>query len=155
MRLSISKRAWMRAVPLVIAVATLTACDDDPFSPTWDRGTYYLSLANNRPVPATVSGGSGQGSVRLEVTRGSLTLRRDHSYQLLVDVRQWTSSGQFYETTKAYAGTYENEGRTLYLNYFNAHDYYSNVMVANWRDGRIELVVPNLDGGQNVLCVFD
>lgn len=150
-----TKRALMRLVPLALTVATLTACDDDPFSPYWDRGTYYLSAANNRAVPTTVSGGSGPGSVRLEVTRGTLTLRRDHSYQLLVDVRQWTSGGQFVETTKAYAGTYENDGRTLYLNYFGPRDYYSNVMVANWRSGRIEVVVPNLDGEQDVLCVFD
>src|SRR5512140_3115682 len=153
MSLLLTRRAWVRIVPLAFAVATLTACGDDPFSPYWDRGTYYLSLANNRPVPAIVSG--GPGSVRLEVTRGTLTLRRDHSYQLLVDIREWTSTGQFYETTTAYAGTYENDGRTLYLNYFGVHDYYSNLMVANWRDGRIEVVVPNIDGQQDVLCVFD
>lgn len=153
MLLNRSKRLMARAVPLLLVVALLTACDDDPFSPYWDRGTYYLSYANNRPVPTTVSGSSGQGT-RLEVTRGTLTLRRDHSYSLLVDVRQW-NGGQFVETTKAYAGTYENDGRTLYLNYFNPRDYYSNVMVANWRDGRVEIVVPNLDGYQDVLCVFD
>ena len=148
-------RTLMRAVPLALAVATLTACDDDPFSPYWDRGTYYLSTANNRHVPTTVSGGTSQGSAHLEVTSGTLTLRRDHSYQLLVQVREWTTGGQFFETTKAFAGTYENDGRTLWLNYYDPHDYYSSVMVANWRDGRVEVVVPNLDGQQDVLCVFD
>jgi len=150
-----AQRILFRAVPLATVLVTLVACGDDPFSPYWDRGTYYLSYANNRPVPTTVSGGSGSGSARLEVTRGTLTLRRDHSYQLLVEVREWTSGGQFYESTKAYAGTYENDGRTLWLQYFNAHDYYSSVMVANWRGGRVEVVVPNIDGGQDVLCVFD
>lgn len=145
----------MRAVTLMLASSTLAACYDDPFSPYWDRGTYYLSYANNRPVPTTVSGGSSAGSPRLEVSRGTLTLRRDHSYQLLVEVRQWTGGGQFYETTRAFAGTYENEGRTLYLNYYGPRDYYSSVMVANWRNGRLEVVVPNLDGEQDVLCVFD
>jgi hypothetical protein len=155
MQLIRAGRAALSAVPLAVMVLALSACDDDPFSPYWDRGTYYLSAANNRAVPATVSGGSGPGSVRVEVTRGSLTLRHDHSYQLLVDVRTWTSGGQFTETTKAYAGTYENDGRTLYLSYFGPRDYYSNVMVANWRDGRIDVVVPNLDGGLDVLCTFD
>ncbi len=144
----------MRALSLVVAVATLTACYDDPFSPYWDRGTYYLVYANNRPVPTTVSGGIGSNSPRLEVTRGTLTLRRDHSYQLLVDVREWTTGGQFYETTKVYAGRYENEDRSIYLTYFDERDYYSNVMVANWRNGRVEVVVPNVDGRLEVLCVF-
>ena len=155
MPLTMSRRGLLRAVPIVAAVATLTACDDDPFSPYWDRGTYYLSYANNRPVPTTVSGGTLPGSARLEVSGGTLTLRRDHSYQLLVDVRQWTTGGQFYETTKAFAGTYENDGRTLWLNYFTPHDYYASVMTANWRNGRLEVVVPNLEGGVEVLCVFD
>ena len=148
-------RVLMRVVPLAVVAATLSACYDDPFSPYWDRGTYYLAYANNRPVPTIVSGGSLPGSPRLEVTRGTLTLRRDHSYALLVEVREWTASGQFYESTRAYAGTYENDGRTLWLDYFRPHDYYSSVMVANWRNGRIEIVVPNVDGGQDVLCVFD
>jgi hypothetical protein len=150
-----TKRTWMRALTLAVVVATLAACADDPFSPYWDRGTYYLDYANGHPVPATVSGGSGPGSARLEVTRGTLTLRDDHSYQLLVEIRQWANGGQFYETTKAYAGRYENDGRALYLNYYDPHDYYSSVMVANWRSGRVEVVVPNLDGQQDVLCVFD
>lgn len=146
-------RALMRAVPLSLAVVTLTACADDPFSPYWDRGTYYLNYANNRAVPAIVSG--GPGGARLEITGGSLTLRRDHSYQMLVTVRTWSATGTFYESTKAFAGTYDNDDRTLWLNYFEPRDYYSNVMVANWRSGRIEVVVPNVDGMQDVLCSFD
>jgi hypothetical protein len=145
----------MHVVLLMFAVATLTACDDSPFSPFWDNGTYYLAAANNRSVPTIVSGGSGAGSARLEVTRGTLTLRHDHSYTLLVELRQWTSNGQFFETTKAYAGTYENDGRTLYLDYYDAHDYYASTMAANWRGGRIEVVVPRVDGFTDVLCVFD
>lgn len=149
------KRALARTVPLALVVATLSACYDDPFSPYWDRGTYYLAYANNRPVPTIVSGGTAPGSPRVEVVRGTLNLRRDHSYALLVEVREWTGTGQYYESTRAYAGTYENDGRTLWLNYFGPRDYYSSVMVANWRNGRIEVVVPNVDGGQDVLCVFD
>jgi hypothetical protein len=144
-----------RILPLALAAAMLTACYDDPFSPYWDRGTYYLVYANNRLVPTTVSGGTGANSAHLEVTRGTLTLRRDHSYQLLVEVREWTAGGQFYESTKAYAGQYENEDRAIYLTYFDPSDYYSSVMVANWRNGRIEVVVPNLDGRQDVLCMFE
>ena len=155
MTLTRVQRVLMRVVPLAVVAATLSACYDDPFSPYWDRGTYYLAYANGRPVPTIVSGGSLPGSPRVEVTRGSLTLRRDHSYALLVEVREWTANGQFYEWTRAYAGTYENDGRTLWLNYYGPHDYYSSVMVANWRNGRIEVVVPNVDGGQDVLCVFD
>ena len=149
-----SRRSLLRALSLALVAATLTACYDDPFSPYWDHGTFYLLYANNRPVPATVSGGIGPNAPRLDVTRGTLTLRRDHSYQLLVDVREWMAGGQFYETTKVYAGQYENEGRAIYLSYFDERDYYSNVMVANWRDGRVEVVVPNVDGRQEVLCVF-
>lgn len=149
-----SRRALMRPLLLAIMVATVTACHDDPFSPYWDRGTYYLLYANNHLVPTTVSGGIGANAPRLEVTRGTLTLRRDHSYQLLVEVREWTAGGQFYESTKVYAGQYESEDRAIYLTYYDPHDYYSSVMVANWRGGRVEVVVPNVDGRQDVLCVF-
>jgi hypothetical protein len=147
-----SRRAALRLIGLAAAAAMLTACYDEPFSPYWDRGTYYLTHANNRPVPTTVNWGSF-GS-RVEVTDGSLTVRRDHSYQLLVNVRQWMSGGQYYETTKAFAGTYENDDRALYLTYFDPHDYYSSVMTANWRNGRLEVVVPNVDGETDVLCTF-
>ncbi len=155
MTLTSVRRAMQRVVPLTAVVASLNGCYDDPFSPYWDRGTYYLAYANNRPVPTVVSGGSAPGSPRVEVVRGSLTLRRDHSYALLVEVREWSGTGQFYEWTRAYAGTYENDDRTLWLNYFGPRDYYSSVMVANWRNGRIEIVVPDVDGGDDVLCVFD
>ncbi len=149
----LSRRSALRVVSLTVAAVMLTACYDDPFSPYWDRGTYYLQYANNRRVPTIVAGGAG--SPRLEVTGGTLTLRRDHSYQMLVDVRQWTAGGQYYESTKVFAGRYENDGRAVYLTYFDPHDYYSSAMTANWRNGRIEVVVPNLDGWADVLCVFE
>lgn len=149
-----TRRAMMRVAMPALVVMSLSACYDDPFSPYWDRGTYYLVTANNRYVPTIVSGGSGANSSRLEVTRGTLTLRRDHSYQMVVDVREWTAGGQFYETSRVYAGRYENDDRAIYLSYFNEHDYYSSVMVANWRGGRVEVVVPNIDGRSDVLCVF-
>ena len=152
---ALSRHFRMSALSLAFVVPTLTACYDDPFSPYWDRGTYYLTHANNRLVPTTVSGGSSGSASRLEVTGGTLTLRRDHSYQLQVDVREWTAGGQWYETSTVYAGRYENDGRAIYLSYFDAHDYYSNEMVANWRNGRVEVVVPRLDGRQDVLCVFE
>ncbi|MBI2408659.1 MAG: hypothetical protein HYV19_10200 [Gemmatimonadetes bacterium] len=155
MTLNRVRSALTRAVPIVALVTGLSACYDDPFSPYWDRGTYYLSYANNRPVPTIVSGGSAPGSARIEVTRGSLTLRRDYSYKLLVDVREWTGTGQFYEYTKVFAGTYENDDRAIWLTYYEPGDYYSSSMVANWRNGRIEVAVPGVDGGYPVLCVFD
>jgi hypothetical protein len=145
----------MGVLSLAIVAVALTACYDDPFSPYWDHGTFYLVYANNRHVPTTVSGGLGPNTPSLEVTRGTLTLRRDHSYQLLVDVREWDAGGGLYESTKVYAGQYETEDRAIYLTYFESHEYYSSVMVANWRNGRVEVVVPNLDGRQDVLCVFE
>ncbi len=154
MTIARATRALRSVMPLAIAVATLTACDDDPFSPYWDRGTYYLSYANGRSVPAIVSGSYGPNSPRVEVTGGTLTLRRDHSYSLLVQVREW-SGAQFYESTKVFAGTYDSDERTIWLNYFQPHDYYSSVMIANWRNGRIDVVVPDLDGGVDVLCMFE
>jgi len=146
-------RTALRAMLLTVAAATLTACHDEFFSPYWDHGTFYLNYANNRQVPATVSGGTG--SARVEVTGGTLSLRRDHSYQMLVHVREWSQGGQFYESTTVFAGTYENDGREIYLTYYDAHDYYSSVMAANWRNGRVEVVVPNVDGYTDVLCVFE
>ncbi|MHB1312759.1 MAG: hypothetical protein ACYC3L_12155 [Gemmatimonadaceae bacterium] len=153
MRTVLSRRTALRVVSLAVAAAALTACYDDGFSPYWDRGTYYLTYANNRPVPATVSG--GPGGARVEVTGGTLTLRRDHSYQMLVHVREWMQGGQFYESTKAFAGTYENDGREIYLTWYDPHDYYSSVMSANWRNGRVEVVVPDVDGFTDVLCGFE
>ncbi len=74
-----------RLFVLALVVLTVAGCDG-PFSPYWDGGTYDLRHANNRHIPAVVSEGP-PGSVT-EVVGGSLTLRRDHSYRLLVDVRE-------------------------------------------------------------------
>ncbi len=104
-------------------------------------------------MPATVSGGVGPGAFRTEVMRGTLTLRRDHSYQLQVDVRDW-EAGRAYESSVVFAGRYENDGRALYLDYFTHGDSYPRTMVANWRGGRIEVVVPGVDGRYGVLCLF-
>lgn len=150
-----SRRALLRLLVLAILVGGTTACIEDPFSPYWDRGTYDLRWANNRPVPATVSGGYSPIAPRTDVMRGSLTLRRDHSYQLLVDVREYDARGQWYESTRVFAGHYEHDGSTIYMSYFMRGDYYSSAMVANWRGGRVEVVVPEVDGRSGVLCVFE
>ena len=142
----------LRAMTLLLGVAAISGCYDQPFSPYWDRGTYYLRYANNRPVPAVVSQGSGL--VYTEILGGSLTLRRNHSYQLLVDVREW-EGGRAYESTRVFAGSYDNDDYTLWLSYVPAGDYYAAVMVANWRGGRLELVVPEVDGRFGVLCLFE
>jgi hypothetical protein len=132
-----------------LLAASVTACDD-PFSPYWDRGTYYLKSANNRYVPAVVS--QGPGTSYLEVRSGSLTLRRDHSYQLVVELRE-QRAGTIYEYSAVFAGPYESEHRTLYLSYEDDRGNWRNV-VANWRDGKVELVVPEIDNGYGVLCTF-
>ena len=150
MPVCLARRGSYRLLTGAILVAALTACDD-PFSPYWDRGTYDLWSANNRPVPAVVS--EGPAGAFTEVVGGSLTLRRDHSYQLVLDVREVTG-GRTYRYTKAFAGSYENEDRTIWLPYFDAEGSYSRVIVANWRGGRIELVVPRVDGYIGVLCLF-
>ncbi|MDA1080557.1 MAG: hypothetical protein O2973_02600 [Gemmatimonadetes bacterium] len=149
------RRLFHATILGVLALASV-ACGDNPFSPYWDGGTYELRYANNYPVPAVVSGGYGPNAIRTEVTSGTLTLRRDHSYQLLVDVIDW-DHGVAYESTVAFVGRYENEGRILYLNYFSVGEAYSSVMVATWRHGRIEIVVPEVDVDlrAGVLCVFD
>jgi hypothetical protein len=132
-----------------LALVSLSACDD-PFSPYWDRGTYRLRYANNHYVPTTVS--EGPGTSYLEVQGGSLTVRRDHSYQLVVDIREKSGSDVF-EYSKVFAGSYENEYRTLWLSYVDTRGY-GRVIEANWRDGKIEAVVPGLDSGYGVLCTF-
>ena len=142
--------AARRLLAVALLGASVTACDD-PFSPYWDHGRYDLRSANNRPVPAIVS--EGPGGSFTEVIDGSLTLRRDHSYQLLLDVREVTG-GRVYEFTKAFAGEYESEDRTIYLTYFDAVSSHRRLIVANWRGGRIELVVPRVDGYEGVLCLF-
>lgn len=142
-------------MPRGVAVAGLllaTAACDDPFSPYWDSGRYDLRFANNRYVPAVVS--QGPGSAYTEVRGGTLVLRRDHSYQLVVLVRE-QSGGQLYEYSKVFVGEYETDHRTLYLTYFLEGDPYSSVMVAAWRDGWLELVVPDVDGYADVLCRFE
>jgi hypothetical protein len=132
-------------------LALFAAACDEPFSPYWDRGTYDLTYANNRRVPALVS--QGPGGSYTEVTGGALTLRRDHSYQLIVDVRV-VENGRVYDYSKVFAGEYENEDRTIYLTWFDAGSSYPRLIVANWRGGRIELVVPRVDGNDGVLCEF-
>lgn len=157
MPIPLSIRTRLRR-PLHAAILGLTltagvACSD-PFSPYWDDGTYDLQYVNNRLVPAVVSSSYGAGAIRTEVLGGSLTLRHDHSYQLLVSVRDW-DHGVAYESSVAFVGRYEHDGRVLYLNYFPDGDAYSSVMVATWRHGRIEVVVPEVDVRTGVLCVFD
>jgi hypothetical protein len=132
-----------------LLAVSVSACED-PFSPYWDRGTYYLRYANNRHVPAVVS--EGPGASYIEVTGGSLTLRRDHSYQLVVEVREKVA-GVTYEYSTVFAGPYESEYRTLYLTYEDRRGNWRNI-VANWRDGRVELVVPEIDDSYGVLCTF-
>ena len=104
-------RIGRRFLAGIVLVTSVTACDD-PFSPYWDHGTYDLWSANNRPIPAVIS--EGPAGSFTKVVGGSLTLRRDHSYQLLLDVREATG-GRTYEYAKVFAGTYENEDRTIYL----------------------------------------
>jgi|GEM_PF-3670131 len=140
-----------RRVFLLGFLALFTAACDEPFSPYWDRGTYDLTYANNYRVPAVVS--SGPGGSYTEVTGGSLTLRRDHSYQLVVDIRA-VEDGRVYQYSKVYAGEYESEDRRIYLTWYDAGSSYPRVIVANWRGGRIELVVPRVDGNDGVLCEF-
>jgi hypothetical protein len=148
---SMRRLALHRIAPVVLCGLAVTGCDE-PFSPYWDRGTYFLRYANNRPVPAVVS--SGPASSYTEVLTGSLTLRRNHSYQLLVDVRE-VVGGRVFETTRVFAGSYDHDGYTLWLSYVPPGDYYSAVMVANWRSGRLEVVVPGVDGPYGVLCMFE
>ena len=145
-------QAMIRAALGCVAALMLTACYDDPFSPYWDRGTYYLRYANNRPVPAVV--GTGPGAAFTEITGGSLTVRRDHSYQLVVEVRDFDGIRST-TSSRVFAGTYENDGRTLYLDYADPRDGYPSTITANWRGGRFELVVPGVDGWYGVLCTFD
>lgn len=68
------------------------------------RGDAY---ANNHRVPAVVSGGPG-GSYT-EVTGGALTLRRDHSYQLIVTIRA-VESGRVYDYSKPNAEPLPSSG---------------------------------------------
>ncbi|MBM4194090.1 MAG: hypothetical protein FJ202_06895 [Gemmatimonadetes bacterium] len=147
----ISRRMFSVAL-VALAAVSVTGCDD-PFSPFWDRGTYYLRYANNRPVPATVS--YDAGAIRREVLGGSLTLRRDHSYQLVVEVREVLSGGRKSEYSVVYAGTYDNDHRTLYLTLYGSGGGWSDYMIANWRGGRIEVVVPEVDSRAGVLCLFE
>jgi hypothetical protein len=139
----------VRGIALGALILGTAACEE-PFSPYWDRGTYELKYANNDRVPAVVS--SGPGTSYREVRGGSLTLRRDHSYQLVVLVREKTG-GEVLEYSTVFAGPYETEYRTLYLAYVDSRGYTRNI-VANWRDGRIELVGPEVDAGYGVLCTF-
>lgn len=92
-----------RSVAIAALVVGFASACDDPFSPYWDHGTYRLHYANNDRVPAVVS--SGPGTSYTEVRGGSLTLRGDHSYQLVVMIRE-RSGGQLYEFSKVFAGPY-------------------------------------------------
>lgn len=98
-----------------------------------------------------VSGGPGGSYTK--VTGGALTLRRNHSYQLIVDIRL-VESGRVYEYSKVFADEYEDEDRTIYRTWYDARSSYSRLIVANWRGGRIELVVPRVNANDGVLCEF-
>jgi hypothetical protein len=149
MSLSLMARAG-RGLAIGTVLLATAACEE-PFSPYWDRGTYDLRYANNERVPAVVS--EGPGTSYREVRGGSLTLRRDHSYQLVVLVRE-KSGPDILEYSTVFAGPYESDYRTLYLSYVDSKGRSRNI-VANWRDGRIELVVPDVDAGYGVLCTFE
>ena len=132
-----------------------SACENGPFDPYWDRGTYDLVFANDRTVPSTVYESTGAGRVsRVDVIDGTLTLRRDNSYQLLVTAREF-SGGGYADVTHAYAGRYDYDGRTLLLSYFDpAFTTYAEID-ASWRDGSVELVMPDVAAGRGVLMRFE
>jgi hypothetical protein len=149
-----STRSLLRWPAIAVLTIAVTACSDGPFSPYWDRGTYDLAYANNRTVPSTVYSSAATGRVsRVDVIGGSLTLRRDDSYQLVVRVRE-TSGIQDADVTHAYAGHFDHEGRMLYLSYFDAGSWTYGEIAATWRDDSIELVLPDVAAGRGVLMRF-
>ena len=147
-------RSLLRWPAMALLSIAVTACDNGPFSPYWDRGTYDLLYANNRAVPSTVFASSSAGRVsRVDVLGGTITLRRDDSYQLVVRVLE-TSGGRDTDVTYAYAGHFDYEGRMLYLSYFDTVSGYYDEIAATWRDGSIELVLPDVADGRGVLMRF-
>ena len=149
-----SRRATLRWSLLTIVFAATTGCHDGPFSPYWDRGTYELVAANDRYVPAMVySAMSGGRQDRVDVLGGSLTLRGDGSYELLVHVAE-SVDGWTEDVTHAYAGAYDAQGSMLFLRYDVPGSYYSDEMQAMWRNGSVEVVVPDIAMGRAVLLRF-
>ena len=142
---------WPAVALLVLATA---ACEHGPFNPYWDGGTYDLLYANDRPVPTVVFANSGDARVsRVEVTGGTLSLRRDDSYQLLVTAHESGSGGEA-DVTYAYAGRYDYDGRTLFLNYFDPDLAAYAEIDASWREESVELVLPGVAAGRGVLMRF-
>lgn len=150
MQLTPHTASFRHLAALALVVVAATGCQE-PFSPYWDRGSYDLRYANNRRVPTVVI--DGPGASFTEITDGSLILRRDHSYQLVVDVHE-RAGDAYYTYSAVFAGDYDNDGRTLYLSYFDADAGYYGVILATWRDGRVEMVVPRVNGYDDVLCEF-
>lgn len=149
-----STRSLLRWPAMALLALAATACADGPFSPYRDRGTYDLVYANNRTVPSTVYASSAAGRVsRVDVVAGTLTLRRDDSYQLLVQVRE-SNDGQDVDVTYAYAGHFDHDGRMLYLGYFDPASSSYDEIAATWRDGSVELVLPDVAAGRGVLMRF-
>jgi len=147
-------RAMLRRLWMPLVLATTAACHDGPFSPFFDRGLYDLISANGEYVPSTVYSAVAAGHVqRVDVQGGTLTLHSDGSYNLLVHARESTD-GVVVDVTHAYAGAYDAEDTILYLSYDVPGSNYGAEMQAVWRDGTIEVVVPDVAMGHGVLMRF-
>jgi hypothetical protein len=148
------RRAMLRSTLAALVLVSVTACEHAPFSPLFDRGTYALVSANGGYVPSTVYHATTAGRFdHIDVTGGSLTLRTDGSYRMLV-VTHEDVGGVVADVTHAFAGSYDSEGSILYLTYDLPGAYGGGQMQATWLGGDVEVVVPDVAMGNGVLLRF-
>ncbi|HVT38282.1 MAG TPA: hypothetical protein VHE78_04535, partial [Gemmatimonadaceae bacterium] len=104
----------LRRTVLVPALASLTlvsGCAVDGLVGPAYGGVYDLQWVNGFSVPATVI---ESGGFRVEVTYGTLHLRRDGTFSLDYGLREW-DNGVVTRFSYGYSGTYDMNGRDLFL----------------------------------------
>lgn len=147
-----TRRALIAEAVALLSLAT--ACDADLFGPSY-RGDYDMHWVNGDRVPAIVFESSKLTSAyRIEITSGTLHLRRDHTFSMHLELRE-TGNGTVYRTTQGYTGSYGRSGRDLYLYYVDPLTNRERTLSGFVRSYYVEILLPGVVDGQILQCGFE
>lgn len=146
-------RKLLGAVLLAI-VPLSSACEIDIFA-SYPSGTYDMRWVNGRRVPAVVFESTNPGTFyRVELSYGTLHLRRDDTFSLDFEVRETDTKGVS-RTTHGYSGSYEIDGPDLYLYFVDPVTNRDRTLSGFVRDGYVEVLIAGIVDRQLLQCGFE